>query len=701
MTMKVENALAYAQAGWPVFPLVPNTKVPLTRRGFKDATKDLEKIRREWARDPDPNIGVSTGQLSGLGVLDVDVKNGAKGMESLQAIMEVLPKTRTARTPSGGLHLYFRIAGPLKSRIGFLPGLDLKADGGYVAAPGSEIDGKPYEWIDPAAPIADLPAALQALLQKGQAKAKPLAEGTGAIPEGQRNDTLTSLAGSMRRRGMEHQEILAALRAVNANRCQPPLPESEVETIAASVARYPPVNSPTVAKNGSPGLPGSDGGDEPMPPGFTDDDLALEFTQQHGGNWRYVAGWGRWLHWDGACWKKDDTLRAFDLSRKICRKASANCDNSKVAAKVASAATVAAVERLARTDRTHAATTDQWDQGAWLLNTPKGCVELETGKVRSHRREDYITKITAATPEGEAETWLTFLSDITNGDLELQSYLSRLAGYCLTGVTSEHALFFLYGTGANGKSVFINTLASVLGDYATNAPMDTFMETKTEKHPTDLASLCGARLVTSIEVEKGRRWAEAKIKSLTGGDKISARFMRQDFFEYKPQFKLLIAGNHKPSMRDVDEAMRRRLHLIPFTVTIPPEKRDKALTERLLEERNGILKWAVEGCLEWQRIGLKPPASVVEATEEYFESQDALGRWMEEECVINPNYTATTEDLFYSWKAWSERCGEYTGSLQKFSEDLQKKGFARNRSSKKKGFRGLTLKGREIQGDLV
>ena len=195
---------------------------------------------------------------------------------------------------------------------------------------------------------------------------------------------------------------------------------------------------------------------------------------------------------------------------------------------------------------------------------------------------------------------------MTGGDQELMPTFSAMVGYCLTGVTIEHALFFLYGTGANGKSVFVTTLAMILGDYATNAPMDTFMETRSDRHPTDLAGLRGARFVSSIETEQGRRWAESKLKALTGGDKISARFMRQDFFEYVPQFKLVIAGNHKPTIRSIDEAMRRRLHLIPFTVTIPPERRDRKLTEKLLRERDGILAWAVEGCLDWQRMGLNP-----------------------------------------------------------------------------------------------
>jgi putative DNA primase/helicase len=247
--------------------------------------------------------------------------------------------------------------------------------------------------------------------------------------------------------------------------------------------------------------------------------------------------------------------------------------------------------------------------------------------------------------------------------------------------------------------VFVNTLAAILGDYATNAAMDTFMESRSDRHPTDLANLMGARLVTAIEVEKGRRWAESRIKSLTGGDKISARFMRQDFFEYKPQFKLLIAGNHKPAIRDVDEAMRRRLHLIPFTVTIPQEKRDKTLPERLLRESDGILRWALEGCLEWQRTGLNPPAVVLSATEEYFESQDAMRRWMEDHCFVHPSVRSTTEDLFSSWKLWAENWGEYPGTLQKFSEEVLKRGFERWRDKRRRGFLGITIKTDENQSE--
>ncbi|MDI4092169.1 phage/plasmid primase, P4 family [Stenotrophomonas pavanii] len=426
----------------------------------------------------------------------------------------------------------------------------------------------------------------------------------------------------------------------------------------------------------------------------TEDALALSFTRRYHRDWRYVAAWGRWLVWDGQRWRTEDTLAATDLIRSVCRQTAVRADDPKIAAKLASASTVGGVERLARADRRHAATTDEWDADPWLLNTPGGVVDLMTGRMRPHDRADRMTKITTATPSGDCPTWKQFIDEVTGGDKELQAYLQRMVGYALTGSTQEHALFFLYGTGANGKSVFVNTLATILGDYATNAPMDTFMETRTDRHPTDMAGLRGARFVAAIETEQGKRWAESKLKNLTGGDKIAARFMRQDFFEFFPQFKLFVAGNHKPAIRNIDEAMKRRLHLIPFTITVPPERRDKNLQHKLLAERDGILAWAVQGCLDWQRHGrLDPPQRVVDATEEYFEAEDALGRWLDERCVRTASAKSLTAELFSDWKLWADAAGEFTGSQKRFADLLLNRGLDKWRNGMGlRGFQGIGLK---------
>jgi putative DNA primase/helicase len=425
----------------------------------------------------------------------------------------------------------------------------------------------------------------------------------------------------------------------------------------------------------------------------TDDALALSFTTRYAEDWRYCAAWGKWLLWDGRRWQADETLLVQHLVRAVCREAALKADSHRLAAKLAASGTVGGVERLARTDRRHAATAEVWDANPYALNTSRGIVDLRSGQVRPHARNEHHTRLATATPRGESARWRAFLGHVTGGNAELQAYLQRMTGYCLTGATSAHALFFLYGTGANGKSVFVNVLATILGDYATNAPMDTFMEARGDRHPTDLAGLRGARFVAAIETEQGRRWNESKVKAITGGDKVSARFMRQDFFEYTPQFKLVIAGNHKPAIRNVDEAMKRRMHLIPFTVTIPPERRDPKLTEKLLAERDGILAWALAGCLQWQRTGLQPPAIVVSATEEYFEAEDALGRWIDERCVREVNAKALTGELFNDWKTWAEAAGEFVGSQRRFSDLLITRGIEKWRNPLGvRGFRGLGLK---------
>jgi putative DNA primase/helicase len=428
-------------------------------------------------------------------------------------------------------------------------------------------------------------------------------------------------------------------------------------------------------------------------PEFADDALALKFTARYGADLRYTAQWGRWSIWDGRIWKSDSTLAVFDLARQICRFESSVCPNERMASRVASAATVAAVERLARADRRHAATVDQWDAGPWLLNTPGGVVELQSGRLTPAARENYMTKITAVAPAGSCPLWLRFLSRITNGNQDLQDFMQRICGYALTGTTREHALFFLYGTGANGKSVFLNTVAGVLGDYAKTSPVNTFIDAKIERHPTDLASLQGARLVTAIETEDGRRWAESKLKALTGGDTISARFMRQDYFEFKPQFKLLIAGNHKPGLRTVDEAMRRRFNLLPFTETIPSSERDPELATTLRNEWGGILQWMVEGCLAWQADGLCAPKIVVDATEDYLAAEDVFGQWLEDRCTTErANAFGSSTLLFEDWRIWAESKGEFVGKQKSFSETLAARGFEPARTNAGRGFRGISLR---------
>jgi putative DNA primase/helicase len=436
-------------------------------------------------------------------------------------------------------------------------------------------------------------------------------------------------------------------------------------------------------------------GDEPqtdLAPAFSEEAIAIDFANRHAKDLRYVARWNQWFCWDGTCWREDQTRKVFSIARGLCRELALTVNKPNESKRVASAKTRAAVVSLAGEDYRLAATTDQWDADPWLLNTPDGAIDLRTGKMRQHRVEDYATKQTAVAPAGDCPQWKEFMGRITGGDEALQRFLQRWCGYALTGSTREHAMGFGFGVGANGKSVFTNTITGVLADYATTAPIETFTVTNTEQHPTELARLRGARLVVATETEEGRRWAESKIKMLTGGDRTAARFMRQDFFEFTPQFKLWIVGNHKPGLRSVNEAIRRRFLLVPFDVVIPPAERDADLAGKLKDEWPGILQWMVDGALAWQRDGLAAPAAVANATEAYLEGEDAIALWLEECTVPDVDAWANSSDLFRSWKEWSEAAGEYTGNQRRFSQNLETKGLIPERRMLGRGYRGRKLR---------
>jgi putative DNA primase/helicase len=382
---------------------------------------------------------------------------------------------------------------------------------------------------------------------------------------------------------------------------------------------------------------------------------------------------------------------AFSLSRQVCRAAARECKPS-AAKSIASAKTVAAVERLAQADPRLATTVDIWDADPWLLNTPDGVVDLRTGKLRAHSSGDYMTQITAVGPGGDCPRFKAFMNEVMAGDEEMVAFVQRVLGYCLTGDISEEAIFFLHGTGQNGKGVLTSTVEWILADYCKSANDELFTQTHNERHTTEVARLQGARMVLVAEVEEGRRWAEAKLKKMTGGDTLTAHFMRQDFFQFKPVFKPVISGNHKPQIRSVDVAMRRRLNLIPFSVTIPPEKRDNELKAKLRVEGPGILQWLIEGCLAYQRMGLKPPQSVVDATDLYFKDEDSVAGWIEERCDVGVGLRDSASRLFASWKHYAEKAGLFAGNNKRFKAEMSRLGYREKRLSFGVAYEGLSAR---------
>ena len=423
----------------------------------------------------------------------------------------------------------------------------------------------------------------------------------------------------------------------------------------------------------------------------SDDTLALRFAEQIEHILRYTEEAGRWFYWTGTRWQPEATLLVLDLARGLCRETAIDFEMRKLA----DVRTISAVVRLVRSDRRIVTTMDLWDRDPWLLNTPAGAVDLRSGKLRPHRRDDYCTKITAVAPGGDCPLWRATLKRIFVGDDELISFIQRLFGYALTGDTSEEKFFFFWGMGGNGKSLILNTAANILGDYAIAAPSETFIASHSDRHPTELAMLKDRRLVTASEIDEGREWNEARIKQMTGRDRISARFMRQDFFEYMPLFKLIICGNHKPSLRRVSPAWRRRLVLVPFTLNIPPEEQDHDLPTKLRAEWPAILGWLIAGAIDWQERGLRPPTAVASATTEYLDAQDALTQWLEDCTRADPDAWCGTRALFTSWSAWCKEAGERGGTEKSFVQTLKEAGYRSSRDTRKlfRGFQGLALRG--------
>jgi P4 family phage/plasmid primase-like protien len=477
----------------------------------------------------------------------------------------------------------------------------------------------------------------------------------------------------------------------NAAMVQPPWEESRLlREFNALARRDADTHGPiAVATGPSHALTDRDGSGAPA---FSDDALAAAFVAEHADIWRHVGAWSAWYRWNGRLWQRDETSLVREQMRHTCRRAANVASTPAEARRLASDKTISSALRIAAADPRITTRVSDWDCVPMLLNTPAGVIDLETGETLAHSPDRLVTQITAASPGDQCPVWVAFLEEITAGDTELQAFLKRLAGYCLTGSTREQSFTFLHGSGANGKSVFINVLAFALGDYAATATLATFMASRTDRHLTELAGLRAARLVIVPETETGQTWAEARIKVVTGGEKLRANFMHRDHFEFTPQFKLVVIGNHRPALTSVGEAMRRRLHLVPFAVTIPAEKRDPRLIEKLQAERDGILGWALEGCAEWQRIGLKPPQAVLKAAEEYFGSEDALGQWIEEACTVGPERKDTSRALYCSWSAWAESTGHPKGSQKLLSEALRERGFRPGKVDRARGWLGISLR---------
>jgi putative DNA primase/helicase len=441
-----------------------------------------------------------------------------------------------------------------------------------------------------------------------------------------------------------------------------------------------------------------------QPPRFNPTDVgnAARLVHHHGRNLRYCWLWRKWLVWDGQRWVKDDTGEVYRLAKgtvaSIYQEAAAAPDEearkalAKHAMRSEAGARIKEMVDLARSDVP--VMPDELDASPDLLNTESGTIDLRTGELREHRREDLITKIAPAKyrPDATAPTWEAFLKRVLPGE-DLRAFVQRAVGYSATGDTSEQCIFINHGSGANGKSTFQEALSAALGEYAMRTPTEMLLARRVDGVPNDVARLKGARFVSASETEEGRRLAESRIKDLTGQDTITARFMKAEWFDFAPTHKLWLSTNHKPEIRGTDVAIWRRIRLVPWMVAIPPAEQDKQLPTRLRGELPGILAWVVQGCLQWRREGLQAPDEVRKATGEYRAEMDVLAGFLVECCELGTDHWEYAKDLYESYKRWCDENGERPEPQRKFGGRLGERGFQRDRGGSRGAgvWRGVRL----------
>lgn len=734
-------ALEYNQRGLAVIPIKRADKTALVGwRGFQLSRPTDDQILEWFAEYPGANLAIITGSVSGIVVLDIDSPEGLRIAKA-----NGLPKTPAVKTGKGW-HLYFKHPGAkLPNWVKKIQDIDLRGDGGYVVAPPSiHENGAIYSWVPDTAdlPFADLPSWVidlahpprpePAFQQEATLITRPRAYAEAALAsassrvanaqQGTRNDTLfreTSDLGKLLggnfpidRATIEREMFNAALSAGLTQ-------DEAFKTIASALEHG--LTQPRTIEDIPPAPPrpnGSKPGAPPPSPAKTTEGLGDEINNTDTGNARRMAAIfgdeirfvnesSSWLIWTGNRWEDDRKARihqyAWHTVAAIYREAADLIDSGEKELGTALTSWGKQCENRARLDNmvTLASrlpgiriTTTELNRAEHLLNCQNGTINLHTGELQEHRKDDLLTKIIPAhyDPDAQCPLWIKFLTRIMDDRTHIVDFLQRAIGYTLTASVQEQCLFFLFGNGKNGKSTFIETLSALLGDYMLKLPTESLMSRPTGSVRNDLATLPGARLVVAAETEEGRRLDEALVKDLTGGDQMTARFLHHEFFKFSPTHKLWMYGNHEPLIRGSDEGIWRRMLKIPFNVQIQPNERDPQLTNKLRQELPGILNWAVQGCMIWQQQGLGPiPLEVQAATAAYRAGQDVMAAWLEE-CVVRVD-TATTPaaKVYESFSTWCKENGEHAQNQRVLGQALTSRGFERTKWNGRVVYKGLGL----------
>jgi putative DNA primase/helicase len=695
--------------GWSIFPchtIAPGGrctcnqdcgknagKHPRTMNGVKDATKDPRTVAT-WIETFGEGINwsLACGRDSGVVAIDIDPQRG--GGESLQEWQQsngLLPGTLTSITGGGGYHLIYTLPFglELRNRNDMLPGVDVRADGGYILLPPSRHrSGSQYAWRDPVDITPTLlPDNLAYLIQTARAPEVQLDLSTlTPIPEGQRNETLFRKTCQLRRQLRDDRlAVEASIRAYNAALCVPPLEEYDLQKL---------INSAFTQDHVDPALPEWNpvlGGDVEQR-AMTDIGNGLRLVDYYGTDVRYTEGMG-WWKWAGHKWVHDGEGQyvqehAKTIHERIRDEAAALEEGEDIGDQLRrwsiqsqSVGKVAAMTKLATSDPRVLRNVDEFDRDGFTLGCRNGVLNLLTGELRPHDRNDLITQCTNIEFEHgyKLDDWEKFLWTSCEGDQELIDYLQRAVGYTLTGSIAEEAFFIITGPPATGKSTFIEAIMSAMGEYAETIATETILLShggNQGRREGDLAKAFGKRLVATSEISDGARLDESAVKQLTGGDRVMARMLYKNPFSYRPQFKLWIATNHAPTIND--QAMWRRVKRIPFNRKLSHSERDPKLKQILRDPSLGgkaVLAWALEGAQQWYAQRLNEPARITQEVHEYHADQDRLAEFVAETLVKNPGTMIAAVDVYAAYTTWCMGIGERSISRPRLIDKLREQGF--------------------------
>lgn len=682
-------------------------KIPLL--GYSNGNKDYQKAKipiiSGWQKEDfrgmnetEEEYHIARGGWIGLripeGYILVDIDDEAVGELVFWALREEGIKSHVMKTPRGW-QFFFKDNGKVASQTSKVMAksgvvVDYRLAGrGYTVLPSENTEGREWKCIS-SDELSFLPFLFEPL--------KTLkADDNVVIPilKGRRNDTLFKHVNRLRTLKVNEEEIRKTIFFMNRYFTEEPLPRDEIEKIIKIRDNYDYELTTTLLIEKPTSL-------EEVEIKFTESWNASKFAEMFKGKVIWCEPWGVWLHYEGGKWVKDDLKQILTFAKQVPKQLYAEASKIqtdaerkelvKWAIKTDNKQALLNMLELAKPDL--AVTPDVFDSKPFLLNLKNGTFDLENYELLPHNPDDYLTMMANVEyiEDAECPRWIKFLNTIFNNDEEIISFIQRAVGYSLSGDVGEDCFFFLYGTGANGKTTFLNTIQEILGDYAIQARAETFILKDKDYIPNDIARMHNKRFVVATEFPEGKRISESLLKSLTGRDTISARFLRQEFFDFKPTFKLWFGANHKLIVYENTYAFWRRVKMIPFNVQIPENEQIPHFEDYLLEEKNGILKWAIDGFDEWQRNRLSTPQEIQEAVEEYKQESDILADFIGEKCVENANYEVLFKDLYNAYVEWAEENKEKIISKQAFGRRLGERGYKSRKSMGQKIWIGITLK---------